>query len=60
MLYDPADGNALASALEELAGNSELRARLGAAARERALREYSWEAHCRALDERILRLGQPR
>ena len=60
LLYDPADGNALATALEELAGDGELRARLGAAARERALREYSWEAHCRALDERISRLDQPR
>ena len=27
-----------------------LRERLGRAARERAVREYSWEAHCRALD----------
>jgi len=60
VLYNPADENALASALEELAADAPLRAALGAAARDRASREYSWEAHCRALDERITRLGPPR
>ena len=60
VLYDPADVNALASVLEELAGDAGLRNRLGTAARERALRDYSWQAHCRALDERISRLGPPR
>ena len=35
---------------------AELRVRLGIAARERALREYSWEAHCRTLDDRIRQL----
>lgn len=60
VLYDPADEHGLASALEELASDGQLRTRLGAAARERALREYSWEAHCRALDDRIARLGGPR
>ena len=52
--------NAAAAVLEELAGDTGLRNRLGAAARERALRNYSWQAHCRALDERISRLGPPR
>jgi len=60
VLYDPSDVNALAAVLEELAGDTGLRNRLGAAARERALRDYSWQAHCRALDERISRLGPPR
>jgi glycosyltransferase involved in cell wall biosynthesis len=60
LLYDPADGNALAAALEKLAADAQLRARLGAAARERALREYSWEAHCRALDERMVQLVRGR
>ena len=30
-----------------------LRQTLGAAARERAVRDYSWAAHCRALEEAI-------
>ena len=34
-----------------------LRRTLGEAARERAVREYSWQAHCAALDEAIRRLG---
>jgi glycosyltransferase involved in cell wall biosynthesis len=63
ILYDPAGvppegGNhrrgghaaALADALEQLT-DADLRARLGAAARERAEREYSWAAHCRALSD---------
>ncbi len=56
VLYDPSDDNALAAALAELADDAELRVRLGIAARERALREYSWEAHCRTLDDRIRQL----
>lgn len=60
LLYDPTDDHALASTLEQLAQDADLRARLGTAARERALREYSWEAHCRALDARITQLGPPR
>jgi starch synthase len=49
ILYDPADPGALAQALERLAEDG-LRARLGAAGRDRAVREYSWSAHCAALD----------
>jgi glycosyltransferase involved in cell wall biosynthesis len=49
ILYDPADPAALASALARLA-DGDLRVRLGAAARERAVAEYSWSAHCAALD----------
>jgi glycosyltransferase involved in cell wall biosynthesis len=52
LLYDPEDGSALARVLEQLT-DRELRARLGAAARERAVREYSWRAHCEALDRRL-------
>lgn len=51
LLYGSEPG-ALASALERLT-NVALRERLGRAARERAVREYSWEAHCRALDAAI-------
>jgi len=49
ILYDPAAPGALADALVELT-SAPLRAQLGAAARERAVRDYSWTAHCRALD----------
>lgn len=52
LLYDPQDGRALANALEQLMDH-DLRRRLGAAARERAVREYSWRAHCEALDRRL-------
>jgi starch synthase len=52
LLYDPADTGALARALETLADNG-LRRTLGAAARERAVREYGWQAHCEALDRRL-------
>jgi glycosyltransferase involved in cell wall biosynthesis len=49
LLYDGKEAGALAAALERLS-DSALRRRLGAAARERAVRDYSWSAHCRALD----------
>jgi glycosyltransferase involved in cell wall biosynthesis len=48
LLYDPAAPGALASALESLADPA-LRRSLGREARERAIREYSWKAHCEAL-----------
>lgn len=44
--------DALADALVRLI-DVPLRKRLGAAARERAVREYSWAAHCRALETAI-------
>ena len=49
ILYDPVRPHALADALARLKDPS-LRARLGAAARARAVREYSWTAHCEKLD----------
>lgn len=55
ILYDPSSTAALAAALERLAGDAALRARLGGAARERAAREYSWKAHCSALARAIAR-----
>jgi glycosyltransferase involved in cell wall biosynthesis len=54
LLYDPRDPDALAAALEQLTDPAP-RARLGAAARDRALRDYSWRAHCRALEAAMLR-----
>jgi glycosyltransferase involved in cell wall biosynthesis len=48
LLYNPARQDSLASALERLTDPA-LRLALGTAARERAVREYSWKAHCEAL-----------
>jgi len=49
LLYDPASPGALANTLEALT-EPERRRALGLAARERAVREYSWTAHCAGLD----------
>jgi glycosyltransferase involved in cell wall biosynthesis len=54
ILYDAHDGSGLANALAELTDPA-LRAKLGAAARARAVRDYSWSAHCRALDQAFRR-----
>ncbi|MEO7275773.1 MAG: glycosyltransferase family 4 protein [Vicinamibacterales bacterium] len=53
MLYEPSDPSGLADALVALR-DPHLRARLGAAARERALRDYSWDAHCEALEAALI------
>ena len=50
LLYDPIGSTSLADALVRLADDPALRRRLGAAARARAVRDYSWDAHCRALE----------
>jgi glycosyltransferase involved in cell wall biosynthesis len=54
----PADHRAhaesLAAAIETLSDPA-VRRDYGAAARQRALRDYSWSAHCRALDDAIRR-----
>jgi glycosyltransferase involved in cell wall biosynthesis len=52
LLYTPADHVGLAGALRRLTDPA-LRTRLGTAARERALAEYSWAAHCRTLERAI-------
>ena len=57
LLYDPGRPGALADALVELADPDRRRA-LGAAARERAVRNYSWTVHCAALDGAFRRLCQ--
>jgi glycosyltransferase involved in cell wall biosynthesis len=54
VLYDAAQPEGLADALVRLMDPA-LRAKLGAAGRERAVREYSWKAHCRALEAAIAR-----
>jgi glycosyltransferase involved in cell wall biosynthesis len=52
LLYDPATPGALASVLERLT-DPELRREMGIAGRERAVREYSWRAHCAAIVKAI-------
>lgn len=62
MTYDPSEPEGLADALDALR-DSDTRAALGAAARERVTRRFSWERHCRsladameaALDRRVTR-----
>jgi glycosyltransferase involved in cell wall biosynthesis len=50
LLYDTAIRTGLPHAFEALTEGN-LRRRLGRAARERAVRDYSWAAHCRALEQ---------
>jgi glycosyltransferase involved in cell wall biosynthesis len=52
LLYDATDPEGLARTLERL-GDPGLRRGLGAAARARAIRDYSWDAHCRRLQTAI-------
>lgn len=54
LLYDAKDPHALAASLERLT-DPVLRQTLGRAARERAVREFSWDSHCRQLDEALRR-----
>jgi glycosyltransferase involved in cell wall biosynthesis len=49
LLYDTANPDALAEALETLAGET-VRQQLGGAARARAVSQFSWSSHCRRLD----------
>lgn len=44
LLVPPGDARALRAAVERLLADHDLRERLGAAARERAVREWSWDA----------------
>ncbi|MGB2714534.1 MAG: glycosyltransferase [Vicinamibacterales bacterium] len=48
ILYNPRTPGSLADALERLSDRS-LRQRMSAAARERAVRDFSWSGHCQAL-----------
>jgi glycosyltransferase involved in cell wall biosynthesis len=57
ILYQPgAPVTGLADALERLT-DATLRTRLGAAARERVVRDYSWRAHCESLEAAIRGIG---
>lgn len=52
LLYDPAAPRGLDDALVALADRAR-RERLGAAARARVVRDFSWRSHCAALDARM-------
>ena len=52
VLYDPNDPHALEQALVSLA-DRDTRRTMGAAARARVVRDYSWDAHCATLDARL-------
>jgi glycosyltransferase involved in cell wall biosynthesis len=56
LLYQAGAAGALADALDRLS-DAALRARLGGAARERAVSQYSWSAHCQALERAIGQVG---
>jgi glycosyltransferase involved in cell wall biosynthesis len=55
LLYDPRQQGGLAAALERLTDPA-LRARLGTAGRARAVRDYSWQAHCERLERAIMKV----
>ncbi|MGE0452876.1 MAG: glycosyltransferase family 4 protein [Vicinamibacteria bacterium] len=54
--FREADPAALAAAIERLADDAALRARLGASARERVVAHYSWALHCAQLEGVLLRM----
>jgi len=44
LLFEPGNADTLAAALERMLGDGDLRQRMGAAGRARALRLFSWQA----------------
>ncbi len=59
VLYDSKDPRGLERALVSLADPA-TRARMGAAARARVVRDFSWDAHCAVLDRRLRALRRGR
>lgn len=57
LLVDPEDAGALARAIERLLASPQYAGRLGRAARERVLREFSWNGHVDAYDGLYHRLA---
>lgn len=55
LLTRPGDAGDLARALLQLAGDSPLRARLGAGAREAALRHHTWSGNAKFIESLLLR-----
>jgi glycosyltransferase involved in cell wall biosynthesis len=56
LLYDPAEPRGLDQALVSLADVT-VRRRMGRAARERVVRDFSWRAHCATLEARLRSLA---
>jgi starch synthase len=56
LLYKPGDIKGLAVSIAKLAANANLRSGMGKAARERVVGQYSWQAHCLALDKLLKEL----
>jgi glycosyltransferase involved in cell wall biosynthesis len=59
VLYDARNPRGLDQAITRLADTA-TRRRLGAAARARVVRDFSWRAHCAALDRRLRALRRGR
>ena len=59
ILYDSKDPRGLDRAIVQLA-DAGLRQRMGAAARTRVVKDFSWRAHCAALDRRLRSLKRAR
>jgi glycosyltransferase involved in cell wall biosynthesis len=55
LLYDPDEAAALDRTLVALADPA-VRRQMGGASRNRVVRDFSWAAHCAALDDRLQRL----
>jgi glycosyltransferase involved in cell wall biosynthesis len=58
LLYAMSDPDGLANALEQLTDRN-LRASLGAAARQRVVREFGWDVHCQRLASAIAAVPRP-
>ncbi len=58
LLTKPRSRAGLVAALERLLGDPDLCAHMGQQARVRVTEEFSWQRHCRALDDIISRLGK--
>jgi glycosyltransferase involved in cell wall biosynthesis len=56
-LFREADPSDLARVLVRLAGDADLRRRLGASARERVVVRYSWARHCEQLERVLQRIA---
>ncbi len=57
LLYDPTDPDGLARAIVHVKDPT-LRAALGRAARDRAVRDFGWDVHCRKLDDALRRAAE--
>ena len=57
LLVPPADSDALAEGIAVLARDAELRQRLGAAARNRCLADFTWEQHTKRILDGLRQVG---